>query len=365
MIELQLSHAFPNFQLEIQAHAPLTGTTALFGRSGAGKTTLLRAIAGAFRPTHGRIAIGDRTFLDTAAGIDLPIHERRIGYIFQDARLFPHLSVAANLRYGLKRAPPPHRFAVDDIVDLLGIASLLDRRTYALSGGEKQRVAIGRALLSQPSLLLMDEPLASLDPERKAELIPYIAMLRDEVKLPILYVSHAFEEIAQIADHLIVVDSGRVATSGSVFDVAADPSLGALLGRFEAGVVVPCTITAHDATDAVTTLSFAGGDLRVPRVDRDIGTRLRIRIRARDVALARQAHDDLSIANQLPGRILRVVERDAPYVDVVVDIGGTSIRALITRAGLARVGVGEGDAIVALIKTVAFDGRALGVSRRR
>lgn len=364
MIDLRILSDLGTFRLDVDTQLPAVGVTALFGRSGAGKTSVLRAIAGAFRPDKARISIGDRTYLDTATGIDIPIHQRRIGYVFQDARLFPHLSVEKNLRYGLTRARASHRFAFADIVELLGLAAHLDRRTYALSGGEKQRVAIGRALLAQPSLLLMDEPLAALDAERKAELIPYLESLRDEADLPILYVSHAFDEVARLADHLVVMESGRIAASGPLVDLAADPSLGPLLGRFEAGVVIPCAVAHHDTALAVTTLAFAGGHLRVPQIDREIGTSLRVRIRARDVALARSVHDDLTISNQLSGRIVRIVTRDGPFADALVDIGGTIIRALVTRAGLQRIGVAEGDPVVAMIKTVAFDGRSVGVPRR-
>ena len=365
MIEIRVSKAFAGFALDVDLEAPLRGITALFGRSGSGKTSIVRAIAGALVPDAGRIAVGDRVFFDSAAGIDVPIHERRVGYVFQESRLFPHLSVRGNLGYGYRRARGPRRLELDAVVALLGLGDLLERRTHALSGGERQRVAIGRALLAQPSLLLMDEPLSSLDPPRKSELLPYIEGLRDELGLPILYISHAFAEVVRLADHLAVVDAGRVVRSGPLVEVASDPALSPLLGRFEAGSVLACTIADHDAAAALSTLAFAGGRLRVPRVELPVGERLRVRIRARDVALALSEPADISITNRLPGRLAGIRAHDGPYAEATVDLGGgTSVRALITRESAARLGLVPGMAVWALVKTVAFDSRSVGSLRR-
>ncbi len=234
----------------------------------------------------------------------MPIQLRRVGYVFQDSRLFPHLSVKSNLAYGYRRARGERKHELDAVVALLGIGELLERRTHNLSGGERQRIAIGRALLAQPELLLMDEPLSSLDPPRKSELLPYIERLRDVLGLPILYISHAFNEVVRLADHLLVVDGGRVVRSGPLLELASDPELSPLVGRFESGSVIECTVLRHDTGVALSTLAFTGGELRVPQVDLPIGERLRVRIRARDVAMSLSQPVDISISNRLPGRIL-------------------------------------------------------------
>ena len=364
MIEINFKKRYTGLAIDVAVSAPAQGITALFGRSGAGKTSIIQAVAGAVRPDEGRIAIGDRVFFDSTQRIDMPIHERRIGYVFQDSRLFPHLSVRRNLLYGFQRASGNKPITLDAVVDLLGIGQLLDRRPHHLSGGERQRIAIGRALLSQPTLLLMDEPLSSLDPPRKAELLPYIEGLKHEFGLPILYISHAFNEVARIADHLVIVDGGRIVRSGPLLEVASEPEISPLIGRFEAGAILACHVLRHDEAVALSTLTFIGGQLRVPQVDLPVGASLRIRIRARDVAIALSPPADVSISNQLPGTLISVTVREGPYVDAAIDIGGQTIRALITRESADRLKLAPGGKVWALIKSVAFDGRSVGFMRR-
>jgi molybdate transport system ATP-binding protein len=365
MIQVRARKRLADFNLDVDFTVPARGITALFGRSGSGKTSIIRIIAGALQPDDGRIAIRDRVFFDRAAGIDMPLHQRRIGYIFQDSRLFPHLSVHGNLTYGYKRARVDRKLDLATIVALLGLGPLIDRRTHNLSGGERQRVAIGRALLAQPELLLMDEPLSSLDPQRKSELLPYIESLRDELELPILYISHAFEEVVRLAEHLVVVDGGRAVRTGPLLDLASDPALSPLIGRFEAGSVIECTIERHDDNLALTTLSFAGGRLRVPRVARNIGERLRVRVRTRDVAVSLSEPTDISISNRLPGHLVSLTETEGPYAEAAIAIGAATLRALITRESAHRLGLVPGLQVWALVKSVAFDGRSLGVTRRQ
>ncbi len=364
MIELNFGRKLGALDLQADVTLPSRGVSALFGRSGAGKSSLINAVAGIVRPDHGRIRVGERVFYDHDSGTDLPIEARGIGYVFQDARLFPHLSVAGNLRYGLKRARGTHAVGWDSVVEVLGLEHLLDRRPWNLSGGERQRVAIGRALLRQPTLLLMDEPLASLDAPRKAEVLPYIERLAREFALPVLYVSHSIEEVTRLADHLVIVSEGRTVASGELSDIMSRPEHAPLIGRYEAGSVLDCTVLQHNDDYALTTLRFADGQLRVPRIDLDPGAPVRVRIRARDVALALSRPMDVSIVNKLPGRVLQIVPRDGPYADVIVDLGSRTLRALITRESCDRLGLQPGTPVWTMVKSVALDSRSVGFSRR-
>jgi molybdate transport system ATP-binding protein len=363
MIDVTLTKKLATFALDVAFTAPSSGVTALFGASGSGKTSVIQAIAGGLKPDSGRIAIDDRVFFDSSLRIDMPIHERRVGYVFQDARLFPHMSVRGNLGYGYKRSKVERRIETDAVVELLGLGDLLDRRTHRLSGGERQRVAIGRALLAQPALLLMDEPLSSIDSPRRAELLPYIEGLRDQLGLPILYISHSFEEVVRLADHLVVMDQGKVARSGPFLELASQPELTPLIGRFEAGSVVACTVAAHDDMLKLSTLAFSGGELRVARVAAAIGSQLRVQIKARDVALSLSRPMDVSITNRLPGRLAGLTRSDGPYVEVTIDVGGVTLQALITGESSSRLGLEPGLQVWALIKSVAVDSRAAGVTR--
>src|SRR5216684_5016768 len=282
MLEVAVTHRFGGFVLDA-AFESAGGLTALFGRSGAGKTSLISAIAGLLRPERGQIIVDGEVLTDTERGIFVPARRRRIGYVFQEGRLFPHLSVRQNLLYGRWFAPKGGRAGeVDQVVELLGIAALLDRRPANLSGGEKQRVAIGRALLARPRLLVMDEPLASLDEARKTEILPYIERLRDEVRIPIVYVSHSIAEITRLADTIVLLSEGKAIAVGAVEEVMGRIDLRPQTGRYEAGSVIDTTVVAYDAKYALTTLRFDGGELIVPNVEALAGERVRVRIRARD-----------------------------------------------------------------------------------
>jgi molybdate transport system ATP-binding protein len=360
-LDIALKHRFAGFALDVAFTAP-RGVTALFGRSGAGKTTIINAVAGLLRPAEGRIAAGDHLLLDTRSGIDLPIHRRRIGYVFQDARLFPHLSVRQNLKFGSWFAETPAPTAeFDRVVDLLDISALLQRRPGNLSGGEKQRVAIGRALLSAPRLLLLDEPLAALDEQRKAEILPYMERLRDELKLPILYVSHAVPEVARLATTIIAIDNGRVVRQGSTANVLADPDAFPLMGRQEAGSVLTARIASHDTVDGLSELEFTGGRLITPLVNAEPGTRVRLRIRARDIVLALKPPEETSALNIIPAIIERIGQRDGAIVDVAIRCGADTILARITRRSLERLSLEPGKPCYAMLKSIAVARRDVGI----
>ncbi|WP_336800723.1 molybdenum ABC transporter ATP-binding protein [Kaistia sp. MMO-174] len=341
------------FTLDIALEAG-SGVTALFGRSGSGKTSLVNQIAGLARPDQGRIVLDGRTLVDTDRSVFVPPGKRRIGYVFQEGRLFPHLSVRSNLLYGRWLTPRSRRWgSLDEVVDLLGIGALLARLPRDLSGGEKQRVAIGRALLSSPDCLLMDEPLAALDRERKAEILPFIERLRDAKRLPIVYVSHSVEEVARLADTVALIDGGRVVTLGPVGEVFAQLNS---VGDWEAGAVLEATVLAQDRRDGITRLDHPAGFLVIPYVEAPIGQRLRIRIRARDVTLAVGDPGRLSIRNRLRARIVAIGDGRAQDVGVRLDVGGKPMLARVTRDAVRELELAPGMAVTALVKAVALDG---------
>ncbi|MGQ3676348.1 molybdenum ABC transporter ATP-binding protein [Xanthobacter sp. TB0139] len=363
MIEIDIAlKRGTGFSLSAQIMVPGSGITALFGRSGSGKTTIIQSVAGTVQPDHGRIQVGEEVFLDAARGINLPIEKRRVGYVFQDSRLFPHMSVNSNLRYGLRRARGRAFISFDTVVELLGIGHLLKRRPHTLSGGEKQRVAIGRALLSQPRILLMDEPLASLDEMRKREILPYLERLRDDLKLPILYVSHSIEEVVRLSDTVVMVHEGAIVASGPLADVLTRPEALPVVGRFDLGSVFECQVAEHDPEMALSTLRFPEGELRVPQVDLPVGAAARARIRARDVSLALSRPMDVSITNRLPGIIYALRREEGPYVNVEMGLGkdgkGSRLQALVTIESVARLALAPGMTVWAMIKTVAVDNRS-------
>lgn len=357
MIEVDVRRRLGDVLIQAAFTSPPGGITALFGRSGAGKTALVNLLAGLDRPDEGRIAVDGTVLFDSEAGINLPPEKRRLGYVFQEARLFPHMSVRRNLTYGMKRDSGGVVF--DHVVELLDLARLLDRGPRDLSGGEKQRVAIGRALLASPRLLLMDEPLASLDMARKSEILPFIERLRDELAIPIVYVSHAMEEIVRLADTLVIMSDGKVAAVGSVEELMSRLDLRPLTGRYEAGAVLTVTVESHDMKAAITKLSFDGMTLIVPLADIPVGEELRIRIRARDVSLSLGAPKDISILNVFAGRVAEISDRKDGQVDVIVDTG-TRIWARITRLAARRLALEPGKPVHALIKAVAIDRQSLG-----
>jgi molybdate transport system ATP-binding protein len=330
--------------------------TALFGRSGAGKSTLVNMIAGLTRPERGRIAIDGRVLFDSRSGVDVPVHERRIGYVFQEGRLFPHLTVKHNLLYGRSRASADESAAaVERIVALLGLERLLARRPGDLSGGEKQRVAIGRALLASPRVLLMDEPLAALDAQRKREILDYIERLRTEMRLPIVYVSHAVDEVLRVADAVVLLDSGKVAASGPVEDVMGRPDLGAAGEIFQGGAVIDSRVVAIDPDYALTSLEFAGGTLNVTGARVRVGEAVRVRIRARDVSLALEKPAAISVQNILPARVTDLSAARDGVVRVGLEIGPTPLRARVTQRAAEQLGLVPGKPVYALIKAVSLD----------
>ena len=334
------------------------GVTALFGPSGSGKSTLVGLIAGLARPVRGRIAVGGQVLFDSAAGIDVPPHRRRVAVVFQEARLFPHLTVRQNLLYGRWFTPRGERYgSFDGVVGLLGIAPLLARRPAGLSGGEKQRVAIGRALLASPRLLVMDEPLASLDHARRLEILPYIERLRDELRLPIVYVSHATDEVLRLASNVVALAGGRVIASGATEAILGEAALRSAIAGFEPGSVVVARVREHRSAYGLTVLAHPAGDLRIPEIDAPVGTAVRLRILARDVSLATQRPDGLSIRNVLAATIVAIADGSAPVVDVVLDLHGDRLIARITREAVEALGLAAGQAVHALVKAVSFEPR--------
>ncbi len=339
------------------------GLTALFGRSGAGKTSIVNAVAGLLRPQHGYVAIDGTVLLDTAQSISVPAHRRRIGYVFQEARLFPHLTVRHNLLFGrwlARRASGPPATRFDDVVELLGISKLLSRRPGRLSGGEKQRVAIGRALLAHPRLLLMDEPLASLDQARREEILPYLERLRDQGRIPILYVSHAAAELARLATTVVLVADGRVEAVGPVAEIMGRAGQYPLAGAFEAGAVLQATVAAHDPRWELTELSGGFGRLYTGRLDLPVGNRLRVRLRARDIILATERPSAISALNILPARIEAMAAIGEEAVEVELRVGTERLLARVTRRSQQQLGLMPGRAVFAIVKAVAIDRRSLG-----
>lgn len=361
MLEVDVRKRLPGFELSIAFSSDAAGVTAVFGRSGAGKTTLVNMLAGLVKPDSGRIVLNGRTLFSARDRIDLPPEYRRLGYVFQEGRLFPHLSVRGNLLYGFRRVAAADRLVEPaQVIELLDLGRLLDRRPGDLSGGEKQRVALGRALLASPRLLLMDEPLASLDQARKDEVLPFIERLRDEFAIPVVYVSHAMDEIIRLADTLVLISDGRAAAVGSVEALTSRLDLRPLTGRYEAGAVLDARVAGHDLVFALSELAFAGGRLRVPRLDLAVGTHIRVRIRARDVALALTPPRDTSILNVFPATVREIGRDSGPQVDLLLDLGGTTLWARITARSRHELGLREGTRVHAMIKAVALDRHALG-----
>ncbi len=360
-LHITLQHRFTGFTLDVAIEAP-AGVTALFGRSGSGKTTVINAVAGLLRPDQGKVVADGVTLTDTAAGVNLPPYLRRIGYVFQDARLFPHLTVRQNLLYGRWFAPKSDGAGLARIVDLLGIGPLLTRRPGALSGGEKQRVAIGRAILSNPRLLLLDEPLAALDEARKAEILPYLERLRDELRLPILYVSHAMAEVARLANTVVLMEAGRVTAAGPTGEILSDPAAAPALGLRDAGSILTTRVTAQDP-DGLTQLECAAGPLWLPRIDAPLGSSLRIRILAQDVMLATSRPEGVSALNILPGTVLDIRQGDGPGALIRIDLGGEPILVRVTRRSTAALALAPGLPVFAVLKAVSVAQENVGAGQ--
>ena len=353
-LSLVLRLPLADFDLHAELALPGRGVTALFGASGSGKTTLLRCVAGLARGA-GRIVVNDEVWQDDARRIFLPTHRRALGYVFQEASLFEHLTVRGNLEFGLRRILPAERkVSWDQALDLLGIGPLLERRSTTLSGGERQRVAIARALLTSPRLLLMDEPLAALDAPRKQEILPYLERLHDELAIPVLYVSHSADEVARLADHLVLLERGRVVASGATDALLARLDL-PLARDEEAAVRIDTTVLDHDDVYQLTRLGFAGGSIQVTRKALPVGARARLKIQARDVSIALRGDNPSSIVNRVPARVVGFGEAAHPAQCLVaLEAGRVRLMARITRLSRDQLGLAAGMEVVAQIKSVAL-----------
>lgn len=354
-LSVTIEHQHGGFSLDTRFECS-AGVTALFGRSGTGKTTLVNAIAGLIHPRKGSIVFDGETLFDSQRDIYVRAGRRRFGYVFQEGRLFPHLTVRQNLLYS-------HWFdralysatEFSHMVELLGIGELLQRQPAQLSGGEKQRVAIGRALLAKPRLLLLDEPLASLDAERKHEILRYLKLLRDETRIPMIYVSHAVEEVLELADEVVLLAAGRVVANGSVEAVMGRPDLRPASGLFEGGAVIETHVTGVDLDDGLATLGFEGGTLSVGNFDARAGERVRVRIRAREVSIALERPQHISIQNILRGKIIQVDMPHGSSVNVSIAVGAATLRARITKRSARQLALAPGMQVYALIKAISLD----------
>ncbi len=352
MIKLDIHAALDDFSLSFDTELPGNGVTALFGPSGSGKTSVLRCMAGLHRAESATIAINGETWQDDNQFV--PTHDRAIGYVFQESSLFSHLSAEGNLDYAEKRSKANALIARDRIVELLGISDLLNRMPAQLSGGERQRVAIARTLLSSPKILLMDEPLASLDSARKKEIIPYLKELRGALDIPIIYVSHSADEVAQLADHIVVLDEGRIFASGSLIEMMSRADFPISAGD-EAGAVLNVEIVAKEPEWKMERVMFSGGELWIRDGGLPIEAEHRIRILAKDVSLARARHKDTSIQNILPVRIDAIAEEPESGTALVqLDAGGHQLLARITQRSLSRLALEQGELVWAQIKSVAL-----------
>ena len=354
-IEAAFAGTLGNFRVDVAFRIPGSGVTAVFGPSGSGKTTILRCIAGLQR-LAGRFLIGGETWQDDGRGEFRAPHERRIGYVFQEASLFPHLTVRGNLRYASRRAAVTPVLGFDAVVEMLGLDPLLERAPAALSGGERQRVAVGRALLSQPRLLLMDEPLSALDQGAREEIISYFEVLHRELSIPMLYVSHDLAEVARLADHLVVISGGTRLADGPVGEILERLDLHPTAERFEAGVVLDARVVAHDPRYHLSRLRHHRQVITVPLVEAAVGEAVRLRIRARDVALATRRPRAISIRNVLPGHVAELHgQPGTAYAEALVDIGGGRLRARITREAAADLRLRAGTRVYALVKSISFE----------
>ncbi len=370
MLSVRLRRALGAFALDLAFEAPTPGVVALLGRSGSGKSTAVNLLAGLLAADSGRIELDGEVLLDTDAGIAVPAERRRIGYVFQDGRLFPHLDVLANLRYGERRARSGASagqsapIGIDEIVALLDLAPLLARGTQRLSGGERQRVALGRALLAQPRLLLLDEPLAALDAARREEVLPYLASLRDRLAIPMVYVTHQFEEALHLATHLVLLEHGKAIAAGALGPMSLRPELRGLVGAEQVGAVFDGTAASCDAANGMIQVEFGSGHLRLhaPGVAR--GARVRLQLLARDVILATQAPVGLSVRNQLAGTIVTITPDDAGADLVAVDVGGPQVLARITQLATRELGLRAGAPVLVLIKAASMRGHSYAAPLR-
>lgn len=357
-LQLRLHVKRESFTLKVDLDLPGSGVTALFGPSGSGKTTCLRAIAGLERSSangvNNFVAVNGEVWQDDTSGVFLPTHQRALGFVFQEASLFPHLSVAQNLAFGQSRVPQvQRRVSLEQAVELLGIGPLLARVPHTLSGGERQRVSIARALATSPHLLLMDEPLAALDAKRKAEIFPYLETLHRTLQLPILYVTHAIDEVARLADQLVLIEAGQVIAAGDTAALMTQLDLPLAQGD-GAGAIIAATVVSHDPRYVVTLARFAGGDIHIPQQRANIGDVVRIRVQARDVSLTLERQTGTSIQNILPVRITALSSDSPGQVTVQLDAADTALLARVTASSADALKLAVGQRLFAQVKGVAI-----------
>jgi molybdate transport system ATP-binding protein len=367
VLRLSVIKRWEGFKLRAELDAPTPGILALFGRSGCGKTTLINIISGLLQPDEGRVELDDVVLTDTRERIRVPVERRRIGYVFQDARLFPHLGVLANLRYGFRRAPPASRsIGLEEVLALLGLEPLLQRRPYQLSGGERQRVALGRALLSQPRLLLLDEPLAALDAARREEVLPYLERLRDQLSIPMVFVSHQLDEVLRLATHVALMEAGEIVASGTLSDISVRPEFRAIVGSEAVGAVLDGMVTRVDRGAGMADVQLGGGVLHVSLQEAYVGARIRVQLLARDIILATEPARGLSVRNALQGVIADISDDVGNAVLVKVDVGaGAALLSRVTRHAMQELGLRPGTAVWVLVKAVSARGHAFPVPNPR
>jgi molybdate transport system ATP-binding protein len=364
-LKVAIEKRLGSFLLDVAFDAPTPGIVALFGPSGCGKSTTINIIAGLLVPDHGEISLGEDVLLDTRRKIAIAAERRGIGYVFQDARLFPHLNVASNLRYAQRRARRAPYVSLERVLAMLDLEPLLSRRVHRLSGGERQRVALGRALLSQPRLLLLDEPLAALDRDRREEVLPYLETLRDQLAIPMIYVSHQFDEVLRLATHIVLMQAGKVAAEGGITQMSLDPKLRALIGPDAVGAVIDGTVLGEDAASGLTRVRVGNGELKIEAARLVAGARMRVQLLARDVIVSTRMPQYLSVRNSLPGVVTAIDDdgtgnaADLGSDLVSIDIGaGASILARVTRAATRELELAVGAPVWALVKAVSLRGHS-------
>jgi molybdate transport system ATP-binding protein len=358
MLQVAIAKQLGAFRLDVQFDLPTPGVAALFGPSGCGKSTTVNIIAGLLAADRGRVALEETVLFDTQRRIDLAAEWRRIGYVFQDARLFPHLSVAGNLQYALTRAVGRRYVSLDAVAGLLDLGALMHRRTHQLSGGERQRVAIGRALLSQPRLLLLDEPLASLDRDRREELLPYLESLRDQLAIPMVYVSHQFDEVLRLATHIVLMQSGTVVAQGGIGAMSLDRHLRSIIGPDAVGAIIDGVVLGPDFGSGLNRVRVGQGILKLQTAEMAPGTTLRVQLLARDIIVSTQLVRHLSVRNNLPGKVTAIEDDDGNSDLISIDIGGTQIMARITKSATRELALKPGSPVWALVKSVSLRGHS-------
>ena len=359
MLDLSIKHKLENLQIDIEFQAKPSSITSLFGPSGSGKTSIINMIAGLDKPGYGKIKVGNKMLLNTEEGINLPPEKRQLGYIFQDSRLFPHMNVRQNLLYGFKSINPDTDITLDHVIKILKLSHLLERKPSKLSGGEKQLVAIGRAILTQSRILLMDEPLASIDTQLRNQILPFIEELRDRLGLTIIYVSHALDEVIRLSDKMILISNGTKKTEGPVEEVMSRLDLQPLTGQFDAGAVLPAIARGYDPKFDLTELSFQGGVLQVAGANIADGEKVRIHIKARDITISKSLPKKTSVLNIFEGTVIDIGDEESSQIDIKIDIGAPLI-ARITKKSFLELKLKEGSKIFAMLKAVALDSRTLG-----